>query len=77
MPWGDGPLWHHVGVYAFRRAALDRFVSLPESLLEKRESLEQLRAVEAGMRIGCARVGHAPRGVDPPDDLARVRREFA
>jgi 3-deoxy-manno-octulosonate cytidylyltransferase (CMP-KDO synthetase) len=77
VPHGDGPLWHHVGVYAFRRAALDRFVALPESPLERRESLEQLRALEAGMRIGCARVDHAPRGVDTPDDLARVRRELS
>lgn len=77
VPWGDGPLWHHVGVYAFRRAALDRFVSLPEGALERRESLEQLRAIEAGMRIGCVRVDHAPRGIDTPEDLARVRRELA
>lgn len=77
VPHGDGPLWHHVGVYAFRRAALDRFVRLPESPLERRESLEQLRAIEAGMRIGCARVDHAPRGVDTPEDLERVRRELA
>lgn len=77
VPHGDGPLWHHVGVYGFRRAALERFVSLPESPLERRESLEQLRALEAGMRIGCARVDHAPRGVDTPDDLARVRRELS
>ena len=75
-PHGPGPLWHHVGVYAFRRAALDRFVALPESPLERRESLEQLRALEAGMRIGCARVDCAPRGVDTPEDLLRVRREL-
>ena len=60
IPWGDGPRWHHVGIYAFRRAALARFVALPESPLERRESLEQLRALEAGMRIACARVEHAP-----------------
>ena len=60
IPWGDGPRWHHIGIYAFRRAALARFVSLPEAPLERRESLEQLRALEAGMRIACARVEHAP-----------------
>ncbi|EHH68549.1 3-deoxy-manno-octulosonate cytidylyltransferase [Gluconobacter morbifer] len=73
IPWGDGPRWHHVGVYAWRRAALDRFVSLPPSALERRESLEQLRALEAGMTIGCARIDRAPQGVDTPADLARVR----
>jgi len=74
IPSGDGPHWHHIGVYAYRRAALARFVSLPESPLERREKLEQLRALEAGMRIVCARVDHAPFGIDTPDDLARVRR---
>ena len=73
IPWGAGPLWHHIGIYAYRRAALDRFVRLPESLLERRESLEQLRALEAGMRIGCAQVAHGPFGVDTPADLARAR----
>lgn len=73
VPWGDGPLWHHVGIYAWRRAALTRFVTLPPSALERRESLEQLRALEAGMRIACARVDHAPFGVDTPADLARAR----
>ena len=76
IPWGEGPLWHHIGVYAYRRAALDRFVALPESPLEQREKLEQLRALEAGMRIGCARVTHAPFGVDTPADLERARREL-
>nr|WP_321984496.1 3-deoxy-manno-octulosonate cytidylyltransferase [uncultured Lichenicoccus sp.] len=74
IPWGDGPLWHHVGVYAYRREALRRFVSLPTGLLEQRESLEQLRALEAGMRIGCTQVAAPPFGVDTPDDLARARR---
>ena len=73
VPWGDGPRWHHIGIYAFRRSALARFVSLPESALEKRESLEQLRALEAGMRIACVRVEHAPFGVDTPADLERAR----
>ena len=74
IPSGDGPLWHHIGVYAYRRAALARFVSLPASPLEQREKLEQLRALEAGMRIACARVDHAPFGVDTPADLERARR---
>ncbi len=76
IPWGPGPLWHHIGIYAYRRAALARFVALPASPLEKRESLEQLRALEAGMRIACARVDHAPFGVDTPEDLERARREL-
>ena len=73
VPWGAGPLWHHIGIYAYRRAALDRFVQLPESLLERREGLEQLRALEAGMRVGCVQVAHGPFGVDTPADLARAR----
>ena len=77
IPWGDGPLWHHVGVYAWRRAALARFVGLPESPLERREKLEQLRALEAGMRIGCARIDRAPYGVDTPADLDRIRHLMA
>ena len=77
IPWGPGPLWHHIGIYAWRRAALARFVALPPSALERREKLEQLRALEAGMRIGCARVDHAPFGVDTPDDLARARAALA
>jgi 3-deoxy-manno-octulosonate cytidylyltransferase (CMP-KDO synthetase) len=77
VPWGDGPLYHHIGIYAWRRGALARFVALPPSALELREKLEQLRALEAGMRIGVARASHAPFGIDTPDDLARVRAEFA
>lgn len=73
IPWGDGPRWHHIGIYAWRRAALARFVALPPAPLERRESLEQLRALEAGMRIGCARVPHAAFGVDTPADLERAR----
>ncbi len=73
IPWGPGPRWHHIGIYAYRRAALARFVALPESPLEQREHLEQLRALEAGMRIGCAHVPHGPFGVDTPDDLNRAR----
>lgn len=74
IPWGDGPRWHHVGIYAYRRVALARYVALPASPLEQRERLEQLRALEAGMRIGCARMEHGPFGVDTPDDLERARR---
>ena len=77
IPWGAGPLWHHIGIYAWRRTALSRFVALPPSALERREKLEQLRALEAGMRVVCARVDHAPFGVDTPDDLARARRCLA
>ena len=73
IPSGEGPLWHHIGLYAYRRAALARFVALPASPLENREKLEQLRALEAGMRIAVARVDHAPFGVDTPADLARAR----
>ena len=72
-PAGDGPLYHHIGLYAFRRAALERFVELPPSLLECREKLEQLRALEAGMRIDVTIVDTVPLGVDTPDDLERAR----
>ena len=72
-PYGEGPLYHHIGIYAFRRAALARFVSLPRSGLEKREKLEQLRALEAGMRIDVALVDTVPVGVDTPADLERAR----
>jgi 3-deoxy-manno-octulosonate cytidylyltransferase (CMP-KDO synthetase) len=72
-PAGEGPLYHHIGLYAFRRAALARFVSLPPSPLEQRERLEQLRALEAGMRIDVAIVDSVPLGVDTPQDLERAR----
>jgi 3-deoxy-manno-octulosonate cytidylyltransferase (CMP-KDO synthetase) len=72
-PWGGGPLYHHIGLYAFRRAALERFVKLPPSPLEKREKLEQLRALETGMRIDVSIVDSVPLGVDTPADLARAR----
>jgi 3-deoxy-manno-octulosonate cytidylyltransferase (CMP-KDO synthetase) len=72
-PAGDGPLYHHIGLYAFRRTALDRFVALPPSPLEKREKLEQLRALEAGMRIDVAVVDTVPLGVDTPEDLETAR----
>jgi 3-deoxy-manno-octulosonate cytidylyltransferase (CMP-KDO synthetase) len=72
-PYGDGPLYHHIGLYAYRRAALERFVTLAPSVLEKRERLEQLRALEAGMRIDVALVDSVPLGVDTPEELERAR----
>ncbi len=77
VPSGDGPLYHHIGLYAFRRAALARFVRLPPGRLERRERLEQLRALEAGMRIDVALVDTVPLGVDTPADLARARAILA
>jgi 3-deoxy-manno-octulosonate cytidylyltransferase (CMP-KDO synthetase) len=73
-PYGKGPLYHHIGLYAYRRAALERFVSLGPSTLEKRESLEQLRALEVGMRIDVEIVDTVPLGVDTPADLEKARR---
>ncbi|ADZ72710.1 3-deoxy-manno-octulosonate cytidylyltransferase [Polymorphum gilvum] len=75
-PSGDGPLYQHIGVYAYRRRALERFVALPPSPLELREKLEQLRALEAGMRIDVSLVGSAPMDVNTPQDLERVRKIF-
>ncbi|HEY8277212.1 MAG TPA: 3-deoxy-manno-octulosonate cytidylyltransferase [Methyloceanibacter sp.] len=72
-PYGDGPLYHHIGIYAYTRDALERFVKLPPSALEKRERLEQLRALEAGLRIDAALVDTVPLGVDTPAELARAR----
>jgi 3-deoxy-manno-octulosonate cytidylyltransferase (CMP-KDO synthetase) len=76
-PHGDGPRYHHIGLYAYRRAALERFVSLPPSPLELQERLEQLRALEAGMRIDVTIVDAVPRGVDTPADLDTARRLLA
>jgi len=76
-PWGEGPLYHHIGIYAFRRDALERFVTLPQSELEAREKLEQLRALEDGMRIEVALVDTVPVGVDTPADLERARKILA
>jgi 3-deoxy-manno-octulosonate cytidylyltransferase (CMP-KDO synthetase) len=73
-PWGDGPRYHHVGLYAYRRAALERFVTLAPSRLEQQEKLEQLRALEAGMRIDVSIVDTVPRGVDTPADLEIARQ---
>jgi len=72
-PSGEGPLYHHIGLYAYRREALERFVRLPPSPLERREKLEQLRALEAGMRIDLAIVDSVPLGVDTPEDLEAAR----
>jgi 3-deoxy-manno-octulosonate cytidylyltransferase (CMP-KDO synthetase) len=76
-PWGDGPRYHHIGLYAYRRAALERFVALPPSPLEQQEKLEQLRALEAGMRIDITIVDTVPRGVDTPADLESARHILA
>ena len=76
-PSGDGPLFHHVGIYAYRRDALTRFVALPPSPLEQREKLEQLRALEANMSIAVARVDRVPLSVDTPADLQRANRLLA
>ena len=76
-PHGEGTLYHHIGLYAFRRAALEHFVRLPPSPLERRERLEQLRALEAGMRIEVAFVDTVPLGVDTPADLARAETLLA
>jgi 3-deoxy-manno-octulosonate cytidylyltransferase (CMP-KDO synthetase) len=76
-PAGEGPLFHHIGLYAYRRRALQRFVALPPSPLEKRERLEQLRALEAGLRIDAVVVDDVPLGVDTPHDLIRAREMLA
>jgi 3-deoxy-manno-octulosonate cytidylyltransferase (CMP-KDO synthetase) len=76
-PAGDGPLYHHIGIYAYRRSALERFVALRPSPLELREKLEQLRALEDNMRIDVAIVDTVPLGVDTPEDLERARKMLA
>jgi 3-deoxy-manno-octulosonate cytidylyltransferase (CMP-KDO synthetase) len=76
-PAGDGPLYHHIGLYAYRRPALERFVTLPIGVLERREKLEQLRALEAGMRIDARLVETVPLGVDTEADLERARALLA
>ncbi len=73
VPFGEGPIYRHLGVYAFRRQALQRFISLPVSPLEAREGLEQLRALEDGMRIDAALLDRAPVSVDTVDDLGALR----
>lgn len=77
VPWGEGPHYHHIGLYAYRRAALARFVKLPPGILERRERLEQLRALENGMRIDAALVETVPFGVDTQADLDRARMVLA
>lgn len=72
-PYGEGALWHHIGIYAYRREVLERFAALPQSPLEKREKLEQLRALENGMTIGVALSRSVPFGVDTPADLEKAR----
>ncbi|MBY0356039.1 MAG: 3-deoxy-manno-octulosonate cytidylyltransferase [Rickettsiales bacterium] len=76
-PWGEGELYHHIGIYAYRREALARFVTLPPSPLEMREKLEQLRALEAGMRMAVARVEEEPKGIDTYEQLEEIRRELS
>ena len=76
-PHGEGPLYHHIGLYGWRRGALEKFVALQPSPLEQREKLEQLRALEAGMRIEAVLVDTVPLGVDTPADLARARAMLA
>jgi len=73
---GPGPHYHHIGLYAYRRAALERFVKLPPSANEQREKLEQLRALDAGMRIDVMIVKTVPLGVDTPEDLEKARRQL-
>ncbi len=77
IPGGEGPLFHHIGIYAYRRSALEKFVSLPPSPLELRERLEQLRALEAGMHIDVVRVNTVPLGVDTPEQLEQARSHFS
>jgi 3-deoxy-manno-octulosonate cytidylyltransferase (CMP-KDO synthetase) len=77
IPYGPGPIYFHIGLYAYRREALARFVALPPGQLELREKLEQLRALEAGMRIDAAEVETVPLGVDTPEDLEQARRMLA
>jgi len=72
-PFGEGPLYHHIGIYGYKRTALERFISLPPSPLEQRERLEQLRALEDGMRIDVVVVDSVPLGVDTPSDLEKAR----
>jgi len=76
-PWGDGPVWRHIGIYGYRRQALEQFTAAPPSPLERREKLEQLRALEAGMRIDAEIVHSVPLGVDTPEDLERARTILA
>ena len=73
IPWGEGPFYHHIGIYAYKRNSLEKFVNLHPDALEIRESLEQLRALNNGMTIMATQVDTIPLGVDTPDDLQRAR----
>ena len=77
IPSGEGPLYHHIGLYAYRRAALETFANLPRGILEQRENLEQLRALENGMRIDAVCVDSPSPGVDTPEDLEKIRGVFS
>jgi 3-deoxy-manno-octulosonate cytidylyltransferase (CMP-KDO synthetase) len=77
IPARDGPHYHHIGLYSYRRAALEKFVALPNGVLQDRESLEQLRALENGLRIDAVLVDTVPLGVDTPADLERARQMLA
>ena len=77
VPAGEGGFWHHIGVYAYRRAALEHFVKTPPRAIEKRESLEQLRALSLGLRLEATIVDTIPLGVDTPEDLERARALLA
>ncbi len=74
IPTGDAPMYHHIGIYAYKRSALEQFVKLPPSVLELSEKLEQLRALEVGMRMDVAVVDKAPIGVDTPEQLEQMRK---
>jgi 3-deoxy-manno-octulosonate cytidylyltransferase (CMP-KDO synthetase) len=74
VPWGEGPLYHHVGLYAYHREALERFTKAPVSPLEQRESLEQLRALSLGMHIEVGIIDTVPLGIDTPEDLEKARQ---
>ena len=77
VPWGEGPMYHHVGLYAYRRDALTRYAAAPVSPLEQRESLEQLRALSLGMHIEVGIIDAVPLGVDTPEDLEKARQVLA
>ncbi len=75
-PYGEGDLWHHIGIYAYKISALEKFVNLPASELEKREKLEQLRALENNLSIGVIETNEVPLGVDTPEDLEKARKFY-
>ncbi|QNT78748.1 3-deoxy-manno-octulosonate cytidylyltransferase [Entomobacter blattae] len=77
IPWGEGDRWHHIGIYSYKRESLHRFVTYPQTLLERREKLEQLRALEAGLRIGCSSVVTPPFSIDTPEDLKLIQKLMA